>query len=151
MAESKPNEPRHRPGVLREYEGDGIRVHWEPALCIHTGRCFAASPEAFDPQARPWVRPLAASADAIADAIRRCPTGALSYVRTDGEPGDEPRVPTTVQPRLNGPLFLEGDLVIVDLEGETVRSGTRFALCRCGYSKNKPFCDLTHRAVDFRS
>jgi uncharacterized Fe-S cluster protein YjdI len=144
-------EERHQPEVLRHYAGEGIVVRWEPSLCIHVANCIRNLPQTFDPGARPWVNVAAATADEIAAAIATCPTGALSFERTDGMPGEEAAVPTTVQPRTNGPLFVRGDVQIVDIQGNVVRSATRMALCRCGHSNNKPYCDLSHRAVGFRS
>src|SRR2546428_7067668 len=144
-------EARHKPDVLRRYEGAGIVVHWEPSLCIHVANCIRALPDVFDPNARPWVRVDAAGAEEIAAAIRSCPTGALRYERTDGAPQETPDVPTTVQPRRNGPLFVRGDIEVINGEGEVIRRATRIAFCRCGQSNNKPYCDLSHRAVGFQA
>jgi uncharacterized Fe-S cluster protein YjdI len=143
-------EERHQPAVERVYEGDGIVVRWEPAFCIHTGMCFRGLPEVFDPMARPWVKVDAARAEEVARAIDGCPTGALSYERTDGAADGLAGAGTTVQPRPNGPLFLRGEVEIVDLAGNVQRSATRVALCRCGHSQNKPYCDLSHRAAGFQ-
>jgi CDGSH-type Zn-finger protein len=55
----------------------------------------------------------------------------------------------TVEPRPNGPLFMRGRLKVVDADGQLIREGTRLALCRCGASENKPFCDGSHRRIDF--
>jgi uncharacterized Fe-S cluster protein YjdI len=144
------DEARHDPDVLRSYRGDGIAVGWEPKLCIHVANCIRALPHVFDPAARPWVRVDAATADEIARAILACPTGALSFERTDGAPQEAPDEPTTVQPRPNGPLFLRGNIEVIDTSGRVLRTATRMALCRCGHSQNKPYCDLSHRAVGFR-
>lgn len=144
-------ERRYEPDVLKTYAGDGIEVGWEPKLCIHVSRCIRALPDVFDPNARPWVNAGAAPADEIAAAIETCPTGALTYVRTDGAPQETPSSPTKVEPRPNGPLFVRGDIEVVDVEGNVVRRATRVALCRCGQSSNKPYCDLTHRAIGFKS
>jgi uncharacterized Fe-S cluster protein YjdI/CDGSH-type Zn-finger protein len=146
-----PDEARHAPDVRRSYEGAGIVVRWEPKLCIHVANCIRALPAVFNPGARPWVDVDAATAAEIAEAIRSCPTGALAFDRTDGGPQEMPDVPTTVQPRLNGPLFLRGDIQVVDTRGAVTRSATRMALCRCGHSQNKPYCDLSHRAAGFRA
>jgi uncharacterized Fe-S cluster protein YjdI len=145
------NERRYEPAVLRQYEGDGIVVHWEPRLCIHVASCIRALPDVFDPNARPWVNVTAANADEIAAAVETCPTGALRYERTDGAPQEAPASPATVQPRLNGPLFVRGEVEVVDTQGNVLRQATRLALCRCGASANKPYCDLSHRAVGFKS
>jgi uncharacterized Fe-S cluster protein YjdI len=146
-----PAEERHRPAVERDYDREGIRVHWEPGLCIHVANCIRGLPRVFDPNARPWVDASAADADEIAGVVATCPTGALSFTRTDGAQGEAPAVPTTIQPRLNGPLFVRGDLEVIGTDGKVIRKATRLALCRCGHSANKPFCDLSHRAVGFRS
>lgn len=45
----------------------------------------------------------------------------------------------------NGPLRLSGKVEIVDASGDVVFEGDKTALCRCGLSANKPFCDGTHR------
>ena len=93
----------------------------------------------------------AANAEAIAAAIETCPTGALRYVRTDGAPQEAPASPPTVQPRTNGPLFVRGEFQVIDAQGNVIREATRLALCRCGHSQNKPYCDLSHRAAGFKS
>ncbi|WP_416905091.1 CDGSH iron-sulfur domain-containing protein [Micromonospora echinospora] len=52
----------------------------------------------------------------------------------------------------DGPLLVRGDFVLVTPEGRTIetRRGT-VALCRCGQSALKPFCDGTHKVIDFRT
>lgn len=122
---------------------------WEPRLCIHTGNCVRGLPLVFDPQARPWVSVEAADAEAIARTIETCPTGALHYRRLDGGPQEEPQAVTTIEPRPNGPLFVRGRVRVVDAEGGLVREDTRLALCRCGASAGKPFCDGSHRRIGF--
>ncbi len=124
-------------------------MQWEPRLCIHMRNCVRGLPQVFDAEARPWVRVDAADADAIAAAVESCPTGALHYRRLDGAPQEQAQEPPTVEPRPNGPLFVRGQVRIVDPNGDVVREDTRVALCRCGGSENKPFCDGTHRRIGF--
>ena len=111
--------------------------------------CVRGLPKVFDPEARPWVVVDAADADAVAVAIESCPTGALHYRRLDGGRQEEPPTETTVEPRPNGPLFVRGPVRIVDPDGRLIREDTRVALCRCGASENKPFCDGSHRRIGF--
>lgn len=144
-------ERRYAPDVAKAYEGKGIRVIWEPKLCIHVANCIRHLPGVFDPQARPWIAATGATAGDIAEAVESCPTGALRYERTDGGPEEIPTSPTTVQPRRNGPLFVRGDLQMTDTQQNVTRAATRMALCRCGQSSNKPFCDATHRAIGFQA
>jgi len=56
-----------------------------------------------------------------------------------------------IQALKNGPLMVEGDVEVLDSAGEVMQSGARVALCRCGKSEKKPFCDGTHRTAGFQS
>ena len=51
----------------------------------------------------------------------------------------------------NGPLLLSGNFTIVAASGRKAWSGTKAALCRCGQSKNKPFCDGAHKDAGFEA
>ena len=147
------NEVRRQPGVDRIYRNTRgeIAVSWEPKLCIHAGNCFRSLPEVFQPNSRPWIIVDAATADKIAEVVMTCPTGALHFERFDGGP-QEPRPPeTTINARHNGPLYVRGSVRITGPGGQLIREDTRVALCRCGRSENKPFCDGSHRRVGFRS
>jgi CDGSH-type Zn-finger protein len=91
------------------------------------------------------VDPGAASADAIALAVLRCPTGALHFVRHDDGPQETADHPTTLTPIRNGPLYVRGDLEARALDGTVLRRDARMSLCRCGMAKKIPFCDNTCR------
>jgi uncharacterized Fe-S cluster protein YjdI len=136
-------------GPARVYAGRGIEVHWEPRLCIHTRNCVRNLGVVFDPERRPWIDADAADADAVAAAVTTCPTGALHFVRTDGGPQEDAAEELTVTPMRNGPLFLRGRVRIEDADGRVIREDTRVALCRCGASGNKPFCDGSHNRIGF--
>jgi uncharacterized Fe-S cluster protein YjdI len=144
-------EERKKPGVEREYANEQIVVSWEPQYCIHTANCLNAEPEVFDSMRRPWIKLEPATAERVAAAVMKCPTGALRFRRLDD--GAQEPIPeeTSVEPRTNGPLFVRGNLRFVNARGEVIREATRAALCRCGGSANKPFCDGTHRVNAFRA
>jgi len=142
---------RKNAGVAREYRTDAIAVYWEPEYCIHKARCLQGLSQVFDVGRRPWVSIDAASAGEIARVVALCPTGALSFERLDGESQEEVPEEMTVTPRPNGPLFVRGRVRVVDSSGNVIREATRVALCRCGGSANKPFCDGTHRENGFRA
>ena len=135
----------------RSYETSELRVRWQPSRCVHSAVCLDALPKVFDTSRRPWVDLSAADAQRIAEAIRACPSGALSYERADGSSGEEPSIPTTIVPARNGPLYVRGRVEILDEWGNELDVGYRMALCRCGQSANQPFCDLSHRRTGFRS
>lgn len=145
------DEERKQAGVEREYRDERITVYWAPQFCIHTANCLNAEPGVFDARRRPWVILDGTDADAIAAAVMTCPTGALSFVRHDGGEQEDAPEDVSVQPRTNGPLFLRGHIRMVDARGEVTREAARVALCRCGGSSNKPYCDGTHREIGFRA
>jgi uncharacterized Fe-S cluster protein YjdI len=119
---------------VKRYEGRDIDVTYDVARCLHAAECVRGLPGVFDTARKPWIDPDAGDADAVADVIRRCPTGALHYTLRDGEP-ERPAVPTRVRVPEGGPLLVEGDL---ELNGAPE---TRAAICRCGESANQPYCD----------
>ena len=143
-------EPRGQDGVERVYRSDKIAVYWDPTQCIHVGFCFRGLPGVFKPQARPWVEVDQADPEQIAEVVMRCPSGALRFERLDGGPQEPVPEETTISAQPNGPLYLRGRLRIVQEDGSE-RVETRVALCRCGNSANKPFCDGTHLRARFRS
>ncbi len=133
----------------RTYETERIAVVWFPERCIHTARCIMGLPDVFDPRRRPWIVLEGRTADEVAEVVQRCPTGALHFRRLDGGPQEQPREETAVISVPNGPLYLRGDIELINDAGETIRHDTRMALCRCGESKSKPFCDNSHRLTGF--
>lgn len=51
----------------------------------------------------------------------------------------------------NGPLLVSGTMIVRGADGEILRETEKCALCRCGHSANKPFCDGSHKAVSFEA
>jgi CDGSH-type Zn-finger protein/uncharacterized Fe-S cluster protein YjdI len=134
---------------IHRYEGEKLAVLYDVERCIHAAECVRGLPNTFDPQRRPWVSPDAAEAGEVVDVILRCPSGALHYERRDGGPAEEPAAENTVTVVADGPFYLRGRIEIADPDGNVQIADTRVALCRCGASKNKPFCDLSHKQAGF--
>ncbi len=133
-----------------QYRGQALTVTWDQRKCIHNGACVRGLPQVFDPKARPWVSPDAAAGDALAKVITDCPTGALTFERHDGGPAEQSDTNNEVTLAKDGPAYLRGDVVLVDGQGGELARTPRAALCRCGASKNKPFCDNSHDDANFR-
>jgi uncharacterized Fe-S cluster protein YjdI len=132
----------------RAYTAPGITVYYDARRCLHVASCVRSLPGVFDPKARPWIQPANAGADAVAAVVRTCPTGALHYV-LEGQEAEMPDETTTITPSPDGPLMIRGNLVIDTPQGE--QREVRAALCRCGHSGNKPYCDGTHATVGWTS
>ena len=133
---------------VHSYPSDDLIVEYDAARCIHVKECVKGLPTVFDPNRRPWVDPRLASAEAVEDVIRRCPTGALHYQRKTGE-SETPAPTNEVRTAADGPLYIQGRLDMKQASGETTQE-TRVALCRCGASTNKPYCDNSHTEAGFR-
>ena len=134
----------------RVYRGKDLEVSFDLDQCIHVGECLRRLPETFALDRRPWVSPDAASADGVAAAVERCPSGALQYRRLDGGPDEHGPEPASVTLLRNGPLLVRGRIEVRREDG-TVEMMPRATLCRCGSSANKPFCDNTHLRIAFRA
>jgi uncharacterized Fe-S cluster protein YjdI len=151
------------------YSTSEIEVSWEPDLCIHSGKCVQGSARVFNPRRRPWIELQHESADRILEIVSHCPSGALKARRLSpgeqgrNEEGTDPRVggpvdsPTGGQAMMpvitaskNGPLLVEFACVVKDADGNVVREIQKGAFCRCGQSSTKPFCDGTHKKVNFQ-
>jgi len=138
------------PDRLHRYQGQAIEVTWSSLRCIHVAECLRRLGVVFDTRRAPWVTPDAADADEVAATILYCPSGALHFARTDGGADERPDAVNTIVVQRDGPLYVRGDLRLQTEEGEVVMRDTRLALCRCGKSQNKPFCDNSHRPIEFR-
>ncbi len=135
----------------RDYASENILVSYDLRRCIHAEECVRGLPSVFDTQKQPWIQPDEASADQVAATVLRCPTGALHFERKDGggqEPTPEENLIFVVP---DGPLYVRGEINVTAPEGHVLHRDTRIALCRCGASRNKPFCDNTHLDIGFQA
>ena len=132
---------------MKEYTNGEITVFWDPKKCIHSAECLRSQPGVFDVHKRPWINMDAAASEEIMAAIDRCPSGALSYRRNEelGRPIDQSgRPPAEIKVVKEGPLLVRGRCALIGEEGEAISEEGPFALCRCGRSDRKPFCDGSH-------
>jgi CDGSH-type Zn-finger protein/uncharacterized Fe-S cluster protein YjdI len=131
-----------------DFPGNEIDVHWDGRLCIHIGECGNAEGELFVGGREPWCIPDTSTKAEVREICERCPSGALTYTDKTGAP-EQAAAENRVTVAYNGPLFAQGRL---DIEGASAdMPGVRFraTLCRCGHSKNKPFCDNSHLEAGF--
>jgi uncharacterized Fe-S cluster protein YjdI/CDGSH-type Zn-finger protein len=135
----------------RDYETDRIRVRWDSTRCLHTARCIRRAPDVFDSSRRPWVQLDGADPEDVADAVRRCPTGALAFEWLDRSDDDGAAAePPMIELQRNGPYYVSGPIKVLSVDGQVLARGPRVALCRCGGTKNAPFCDNSHRLNGFQ-
>lgn len=128
----------------KRYTSPDVDVTYNPRRCIHTANCLRGLPGVFDTRRRPWVTPQQATADEISAVIHTCPTGALHYERKDGGPQEQPDIENSIAVQEDGPLYVRGRIHITTPDRHIEIQDVRVALCRCGGSQNKPFCDNAH-------
>lgn len=131
-----------------DYVGKQITIHDNRGICAHAGYCTDALASVFRMKQEPWIDPDAATVEEIVTAVQKCPSGALSYSIDDVEYRDRDGEPAIfVVP--NGPYVVSGGADLGDTPRAEGASEEHATLCRCGASKNKPFCDGSHWYVKF--
>ena len=125
--------------------GEKLALSFETKRCIHARFCVTGAPGVFLANVQgPWIHPDAMEVERVVEVAHACPSGAITYHRLDGV-HDETAPPVNLAAvREAGPYAFRGQL---EIDGEP--SGFRATLCRCGASKNKPFCDSSHHEIAF--
>jgi CDGSH-type Zn-finger protein len=132
----------------RKYEGQRIIIHDNRTICSHAKECVNLLPAVFRFGERPWIHPDNAEVDEIIEVVNRCPSGALSYSIAETHHRDIDRDPA-LHIIADGPYNIVGGIKFVCESNIRPPSPEHYSLCRCGASKNKPFCDGSHVDIDF--
>ena len=139
------------------YDGQLIQILDNRGICAHSGFCTDRLASVFHVGEEPFITPSGGRLDEIVQAVRACPSGALSYA-IDGLEAraqvDQTRLPT-IEVSKDGPYRITGGIRLVDENGDAIlhaegSSTEHFSLCRCGQSQNKPFCSGMHWYVRFK-
>jgi len=133
----------------KAYAGKKITILDNRALCSHAAFCTDELNEVFRHHDQPWIDPDGAAVEKIIATIRKCPSGALGYA-IDGMEAEPPQRPPMVTVTDHGPYAITGGIELLGVEFGEGASKEHYTLCRCGASKNKPFCDGSHWDANFR-
>ena len=123
---------------IHTYESDEITVTYDIKRCIHAAECVRGLPMVFKPELRRWIQPENSTGERIADLEKMPPVEEAHHGKL------------LIKLMKNGPAILEGYYTLESAEGSQQPSNKGVALCRCGGSSQKPFCDGTHRKIDFK-
>jgi uncharacterized Fe-S cluster protein YjdI len=147
--------------IIKKYSNGEVTVIWKPDLCVHSTICFRELPDVFKPYHRPWIDPKGASTQQIIDTVSRCPTQALTYEwdkPVESEENSqkeetkievpEKKVVAEITLLNGGPFLIKGDFIVRDQNGNVIPTASVITLCRCGVSKNMPFCDGSHNFIN---
>jgi CDGSH-type Zn-finger protein/uncharacterized Fe-S cluster protein YjdI len=134
-----------REGDVEAIAGKQLTLLYEGRRCIHARFCVTGAPRVFLANVQgPWIHPDAMPTEGLVEIAHACPSGAIRYRRTDGAAEESAPPVNLLSIREAGPYAIRAELVIA---GEA--AGYRATLCRCGASKNKPYCDGSHHDVAF--
>ncbi len=135
----------------QKFVGPEYTLEDNDKYCVGAQFCFAGG-EAWDIVAKKNDKE---QNDILFHEVSHCPSGRLVLrKRSSGEIVDYPFPPSLAileQPglKISGPIWVKGGITIVDEDGKAYEVRNRVTLCRCGHSKNKPFCDTSHIRVKF--
>jgi CDGSH-type Zn-finger protein len=140
---SDARDPDRVPDLRYDYVGDPITIHDNRGICAHAARCTDTLKSVFRLGQEPWIDPHGDTAEKVAETVRQCPSGALSYTLDGVEHRDREAEPVIlIVP--NGPYAVRGGADLQNVEWGVGASQEHFTLCRCGQSQNKPFCSGAH-------
>lgn len=126
-------------------ESETVRILFEGSKCIHSRNCVLSRPDVFVPNVEgAWIHPERASTEEIVELAHLCPSGAIRFERKDGGSPEAPPKVNLARLRENGPLAFHAEIALSGTTG-----AVRLTLCRCGASRNKPYCDGSHAAANF--
>ncbi|WP_211255065.1 CDGSH iron-sulfur domain-containing protein [Palaeococcus ferrophilus] len=136
--------------MARRYEGPGIDLTDAKELCAAARFCYRAGgtwklvEESDDPE----------KMRIAIDEAQKCPSGRLVVQDKEGKPLEPELKPSLrliedPQYKVSGPIWVRGGVPVVSADGYTYEARNRMTLCRCGNSKNKPFCDYSHLKAKF--
>ena len=132
------------------YQGKNITIVFDRYLCMGAGYCGELE-SVFGTHKTPKYDPDGATVEDIIETIRKCPSGALSYI-INGEHIKDYYSETKIVVTKDGPLNCQGDITLID-DQESDRllpMADHYTLCRCGGSKKKPLCDGDHLDNGFK-
>lgn len=143
---------KQNPEKKKEYSTGEVTVYWRSELCIHSANCIMALPGVFNTRKRPWINVNGGSTKEIIETVDTCPSRALTYLKNPKYKTQRLKKKSKktakfarVQLINDGPYMVSGNFIIRDANKKKVKVETEVvALCSCGASKNKPFCDATH-------
>ncbi len=135
---------------LEYYRGRDLTIVYDPYLCMGAGYCGELE-AVFGTEDAPRFEPDTAPAEVIIATIKKCPSGALSYLIHDELCTHYYGTPRLVVEQ-DGPLHCQGAITLIDDQDsdQLLPKGDHFTLCRCGGSRKKPLCDGSHVSRGFK-
>jgi len=143
-------------GNVKSYTNGDVTVYWRSEKCIHSANCIVGLPGVFKAHKRPWIDMAKADSEEVIKTVDSCPSRALLYMKNRGIPAPDlvkkpaPAGSAEIKILKNGPILISGNYILKNSENRQIDVETEIAaICRCGASRKKPFCDGNHNRTDF--
>ncbi len=130
------------------FVGEGVVMTDDPTICADAGFCgtrYTKVWDMIDATGDPEIR------ERLKRMVANCPSGRLQFALREGGGVVEPEYEPSIATITDGPLWVRGEIEVQAPDGFTYEVLNRMTLCRCGQSKNRPFCDGAHKEVGFRA
>lgn len=135
-----------RAARARRFHGTEVVMSDDHSLCTHAGYCGDRFTNVWqmlggtsDPEVRARLQRM----------VELCPSGTLAWSSDDDADEVEPAYEPGVAISNDGPIWVRGGVPVIGPDGERYEVRNRQTLCRCGGSRNKPFCDGSHKQIGF--
>lgn len=145
------NNEKNLRNITIAYKGKEITIYDNRNICSHAGYCTGELPSVFTWD-MPWIDPDGDTVEKIIAICEKCPSGALSYSIDGGErifgAIEDDLIIRVIGKQSQGPYVITGKVRIegqIDRQPETP---DKMVLCRCGRTKNKPYCNGDHRFIE---
>jgi len=147
--DSTPTEDRSKDEILT-YEGKELTIHYNRLLCSHAAECGTRQKAAFDSSRKPWIVPDNATKEGLLEVVKACPSGALRFSVPGGAPEHALPGVEGITVEADGPYRVAG-VAMASARLAKGASPEKYVLCRCGASKNKPYCDGSHYDLKWKA
>jgi len=130
-------------------EGHEVTISYTPVLCSHAGECSRLARNIFNPSEKTWIKPENGTLEDVTAVLGACPSGALRVSIGKQSPHHLTSADVGIEVEEHGPYWVKNVPLEAEFNGVGA-SRAKYVLCRCGHSKNKPFCDGKHYDVKWR-
>jgi CDGSH-type Zn-finger protein/uncharacterized Fe-S cluster protein YjdI len=142
---AQPDGPAASTTAPEVVDGEALTLVVDMKRCIHSRHCVTGAPKTFIANVEgPWLHPDESDADLLVRIAHDCPSGAIGYRGKDSLSDETAPQVNMMRVRENGPNAIHAPLIV---SGKP--DGFRATFCRCGQSKNKPYCDGSHHEAGF--
>lgn len=135
--------------LLQHYEGKDVTITFNRSICSGAAQCVEKFSHIYSSQSSTnWINPDAGNLEEIQQSVKNCPSGALSFKINGQQQSGETYANQRLDIIKKGPLQIKGNITLEGITFSTNANEEKYTLCRCGASKNKPFCDYSHASLD---